>query len=83
MLAITVLYSRAVYVLEEAHCDIAGNSSIVNLHTNRKARASAVRTKFGIQVGPKGETVSDTVVRVLLSPAGKTWDKTWSELGVE
>jgi len=58
------LYSCAVYALEEALCSIIGNSSVEHLHPNRKARASVIPTKFGIQVGPKegcSWTVTDAI----------------------
>ena len=40
VLATGALYSRTVYVLEEARSSIVGNSSVEHLHPNRKARAT-------------------------------------------
>ena len=69
--------------MEEALCRVISNSSVEHLHPNRKARVPSVPTKFGIQVGLKGETVSDTAVLVLPSLLkGRLGCKVWSELGL-
>ena len=53
-----------------------------SLHPNRKARASSVPTKFGIQVEPKGDLVFDAIVQTNTLLQGKLGCKTWSELGL-
>ena len=49
VLATRALYSRTVYVLEEALCRVTSNSSVVLLHSNRKAGVSIGTLNSGVK----------------------------------